>query len=235
MIQKKMVRALLLVAAGTVSVLGQPKLVLNTASLDFGNVQVGVYDPRIGWATLLLSNNGTDTLQITSISASQPSFSIFHTSVTIPPKSSFIDTLRFIPVTVGSYTDQLTIVSNDPDSPTILPLYGFGLGGGAVDARTQGYRDDERGDPRYRKEGVMDGNRIITLFKNDGEVGHWPFQPSGVWPKGTDHSYLDGVELEPWCVEQLRRVAHRSEVVQSREQMAITAAAIRSFQVSSRL
>ncbi len=31
----------------------------------------------------------------------------------------------------------------------------------------------------------MDGNQIRTLFNNNGEVGHWPDQPSGEWPKGT--------------------------------------------------
>ena len=39
----------------------------------------------------------------------------------------------------------------------------------------------------------MDGNLVRTIFYNNGEVGQWPFQPSGEWPKGTGHSYLDGV------------------------------------------
>jgi hypothetical protein len=57
------------------------------------------------------------------------------------------------------------------------------------------YRNDPKGNIDYRKEGVMDGNQIRTLFYNDGEVGHWPDQPSGEWPKGTGHSYLDGVAV----------------------------------------
>ena len=64
-----------------------------------------------------------------------------------------------------------------------------------VTAETQRYRDDEYGDIQYRKEGVMDGNLVRTLFYNNGEVGQWPFQPSGEWPKGTGHSYLDGVAV----------------------------------------
>jgi hypothetical protein len=193
--QKRIVTAFMLFLLGTATLTGQPKLVLNTPSIDFGNVTVGVFDPHIGWSTLLLSNNGMDTLRISNITLSHSVFSVYHTVVTIPPLSSYIDTLRFTPTSVGSIVGQLTIISNDPDSPTILPIMGFGIGGSTVDAKTQGYRNDERGDPRYRKEGVMDGNRVTTLFKNDGEIAHWPFQPSGVWPKGTDHSYLDGVAL----------------------------------------
>ena len=64
-----------------------------------------------------------------------------------------------------------------------------------ITPETQGYRDDEYGDIQYRREGVMDGNLVRTLFYNNGEVGQWPFQPSGEWPKGTGHSYLDGVAV----------------------------------------
>ena len=49
------------------------------------------------------------------------------------------------------------------------------------------------GDRQYRKEGILDGNLIRTIFHNHGEVAHWPWQPSGEWPKGSGHSYVDGV------------------------------------------
>lgn len=64
-----------------------------------------------------------------------------------------------------------------------------------VTAETQAYRDDEYGNIQYRREGTMDGNLVRTLFYNNGEVGQWPFQPSGEWPKGTGESYLDGVAV----------------------------------------
>jgi len=59
----------------------------------------------------------------------------------------------------------------------------------------QRYRDDQTGDYRNEREAILDGNLIRTLFKNTGEIGHWPFQPSLEWPKGTGHSYLDGMAL----------------------------------------
>lgn len=55
------------------------------------------------------------------------------------------------------------------------------------------YKSDPKGDKTYRKKGVMDGNQIRTIFRNDGQVGSWPDRPSGEWPKGSGHNYLDGV------------------------------------------
>ena len=52
---------------------------------------------------------------------------------------------------------------------------------------------DMRGNRKYRKEGTHNGNLVETLFYNFGEVAWWGRQPSGVWPKGTNHSYMDGI------------------------------------------
>lgn len=57
----------------------------------------------------------------------------------------------------------------------------------------QAYRNDPHGNAVLRKKGIMDGNLIRTMYFNQAEVGRWPDQPSGEWPKGTGHSYLDGV------------------------------------------
>jgi hypothetical protein len=50
-----------------------------------------------------------------------------------------------------------------------------------------------RGDRKYRKQGLHNGNLVETLFWNFGEVAWWGKQPSGVWPKGSGHSYMDGI------------------------------------------
>ena len=64
-----------------------------------------------------------------------------------------------------------------------------------VNDQIEAYRNDPYGDIQYRREGLMDGNLVRTLFYNNGEVGHWPFSPSGEWLKGTGHNYLDGVAV----------------------------------------
>jgi len=71
----------------------------------------------------------------------------------------------------------------------ILVEYSFSQ----VPYQIQLYREEPKGNIQYRREGIMDGNQIRTLFYNNGEVGQWPYQPSGEWPKGSGHSYLDGV------------------------------------------
>ncbi|MCH8838348.1 MAG: hypothetical protein IIA60_11225, partial [Candidatus Marinimicrobia bacterium] len=46
-----------------------------------------------------------------------------------------------------------------------------------------------------------DGNLVRTIFFNHGEVAEWPEQPSGEWPKGSGHSYIDGVA--PWVAAEV--------------------------------
>ncbi len=60
------------------------------------------------------------------------------------------------------------------------------------DAQKQKYLQEPMGDKTYRKKGILDGNLVRTLFSNDGQVGTWPDRPSGEWPKGSGHNYLDG-------------------------------------------
>lgn len=55
--------------------------------------------------------------------------------------------------------------------------------------------DPNVGSTNYRRQGIMDGNLVRTIFINWGEIAHWPESPSGEWPKGTGHQYVDGVAL----------------------------------------
>jgi hypothetical protein len=63
---------------------------------------------------------------------------------------------------------------------------------GQPDPRIPLYRQEPYGNFSYRRQGIMVGNRINTLFYNDGEVGKWEFAPTIEWPAGTGHNYLDG-------------------------------------------
>ena len=55
--------------------------------------------------------------------------------------------------------------------------------------------DPNTGKTTLRRQGIMDGNLVRTIFINWGEIAHWPDQPSGEWPRGSGHSYVDGVAL----------------------------------------
>lgn len=78
--------------------------------------------------------------------------------------------------------------------PTFLICIGF------LEAQV-GVPKDMRGDRKFRKEGIHNGNLVETLFYNFGEVAWWGRQPSGVWPRGSTHSYMDGIT--PLVVTQI--------------------------------
>jgi hypothetical protein len=59
----------------------------------------------------------------------------------------------------------------------------------------QRYIDPNKGNIIYTKRGIMDGNNVRTIYFNHGEIAHWPDQPSGEWPKGTGHTYVDGIAV----------------------------------------
>jgi hypothetical protein len=57
--------------------------------------------------------------------------------------------------------------------------------------------DKNKGDHNQTKKGYMDGNLAATVYYNFGEIADWLNEPSrsGVWPKGTNHTYVDGVAI----------------------------------------
>ncbi|MCP4713103.1 MAG: hypothetical protein GY869_31115, partial [Planctomycetes bacterium] len=57
------------------------------------------------------------------------------------------------------------------------------------------WADGPYGTMEFSKKGIMDGNLVRTMFFNYGMVSNWPDQPSCEWPKGSGHSYVDGVAI----------------------------------------
>ena len=57
--------------------------------------------------------------------------------------------------------------------------------------------DKNKGDHNETKKGYMDGNLVGTVYYNFGEIADWlnDASRSGVWPKGTNHTYIDGVAI----------------------------------------
>ncbi len=57
--------------------------------------------------------------------------------------------------------------------------------------------DKNKGDHNQTKKGFMNGNLVETVYYNFGEIADWQNEPtrSGVWPKGTNHTYIDGVAI----------------------------------------
>ena len=64
-------------------------------------------------------------------------------------------------------------------------------------ADSQTVVDKNKGNKNETKSGIMDGNLVATIYYNFGEVADWQNAAtiSGVWPKGTNHTYIDGVAV----------------------------------------
>lgn len=71
----------------------------------------------------------------------------------------------------------------------------FIFAAGIADSQT--IVDKHKGNHNFTKMGIMDGNLVQTVFYNFGEIADWQNQPtiSGVWPKGSGHTYVDGVAV----------------------------------------
>jgi len=79
----------------------------------------------------------------------------------------------------------LVLILSFPLSETFKPTF------------AQAIVDTNKGSYLNTKKGLMDGNLVETVYYNFGEVADWlndPFR-SGIWPKGTNHSYVDGAAI----------------------------------------
>ncbi|MGD8781093.1 MAG: hypothetical protein PVH88_19265 [Ignavibacteria bacterium] len=57
--------------------------------------------------------------------------------------------------------------------------------------------DKNKGDHNQTLKGYMDGNLAASIYYNFGEIADYENEPdrSGVWPKGTNHTYVDGIAI----------------------------------------
>jgi len=89
--------------------------------LDFGVVLLG----NSADLALVIENTGTEFLDVSSIASDDPTVTPSTTTLSIAPRSAETVTLTFAPAGITTLAGTLTIVSDDPDSPTIaLPLAG---------------------------------------------------------------------------------------------------------------
>ncbi|MEN8006747.1 MAG: choice-of-anchor D domain-containing protein, partial [Candidatus Krumholzibacteriota bacterium] len=109
----------------TLNVTGAPDMALSPESFDFGVNFVGT--PTL--QNLVINNLGTDDLVISSVSIDNADF---NTSLTAPATlgatETLVVTVGFNASAVGAQSGVLTIVSNDPSTPTFeIPLAGEGV------------------------------------------------------------------------------------------------------------
>ena len=105
------------------SPLSGPNGTLSTSAVNFDSVNIGKSKDEI----IIITNYGDDTLRISSIASSNPAFSVSPATGNIPPGKTFLDTLRFIPTTVGEATGLLVFTSNGILSSDTIDLSGIGI------------------------------------------------------------------------------------------------------------
>ena len=102
-----------------------PKLEISAASHDFGKVMVNT----VTTATLTLTNSGAANLNISKISVTGATFAATGVKlpVIVPAGGHVALNMTFSPKTAGNYSGDVTIASDDPDTPnTKVDLTGVG-------------------------------------------------------------------------------------------------------------
>jgi len=95
---------------------------IDRRSLNFGNVAIGATASLV----MNISNPGNDTLIISSITTDNGFFTVANTAMIIAPGDAIDDTVYFSPTAPGPVSGELTLTSNAPSSPTVLPIMGIG-------------------------------------------------------------------------------------------------------------
>ncbi len=107
------------VATASLHVTGAPDILVPTDALHYGQVFVGGNKTK----TLVVKNDGTDVLAVSSIVSSHADFTVDIASFNLAPKTSQNVVLTYAPTTVAPHSGNLTINSNDPDEPVVVIDY----------------------------------------------------------------------------------------------------------------
>jgi hypothetical protein len=91
--------------------------------IQFGSVKVGTKKDT----ALTISNTGSDTLKVSSVSSSRTLFTPRLSAFSILPGNSIVDTIRYEPTTTAADSAFLFIVSNSFSSPDTIRIVGFGI------------------------------------------------------------------------------------------------------------
>ncbi|MGB7516684.1 MAG: choice-of-anchor D domain-containing protein [Candidatus Acidiferrum sp.] len=103
----------------------QPALTITPSSASFGSVTEGSPATQ----TIQLSNSGTGTLTITQVSVAGSGFSTgtLTLPITLSSGQATNFNVQFAPTSAGAASGNVTIVSNAPNSPSVIGLSGTGV------------------------------------------------------------------------------------------------------------
>ncbi len=91
-----------------------PAITVQQTAIDFGTIDAG----QTGEQAIMITNTGTATLEITGIESDVSGLTFDTTMFTLEPNSSQTITITFPSSTEGTFSGNITISSNDPNSAT---------------------------------------------------------------------------------------------------------------------
>ena len=107
----------------TITLTGTPVMSVSVTSIDFGEV-ISLTSDTVSFT---ISNSGDDDLTLSG-ATTVDEFSLLETSATLSPATSYEMQVVFNPLTAGTYTDNITLTTNDPAAATLaIPLTAIGL------------------------------------------------------------------------------------------------------------
>ena len=102
-----------------------PRIEIVPSSIAFGSIKIGTNSSD---TLLVMSVSTGETLDVSSISSSNPAFTASPSSFSVLPGDSATVVVTFSPTDMVTYSDSLTIASNDPQQPEVkVYLSGTGL------------------------------------------------------------------------------------------------------------
>jgi len=99
-----------------ITITGEPKIVLNQKTLNFGKVWIGK-EKTLG---LEISNQGSDLLKVSQIATATKNFTPSPSSLNLDPETKSVVQIKAKPNTRGIIKERLTLSSNDPKSPSVV-------------------------------------------------------------------------------------------------------------------
>jgi hypothetical protein len=103
----------------------QAQISVVPSTVSFGNVTVGVSNSQ----TLTIRNPGTAALSVTQASLSGTGFTSTGLALplSIPAGGSSTFNVAFAPTSAGAASGSITLISNTPNSPLVVPFTGTGI------------------------------------------------------------------------------------------------------------
>lgn len=99
-----------------------PAFSAGTAALDFGSVVIG----QTKLDSVVVTNSGSATLQVTQVSSSSSRFSVSPSNGMIAPSATKTFYVTFTPVSAGSKDASVVFITNTPGSPDTVIVSGVG-------------------------------------------------------------------------------------------------------------